>query len=133
MTQVSYFAPTDVGEALKLLAEHGAKATILAGGTDLVPKINYHELKPDVLVYIGGLGLDYIKEADGKLVIGAATPVAKLMANDLVAEKAGVLVEVAKQFASVAISSVATVGGNLANASPGADLAPPLLAMDFSR
>ncbi len=130
MTQVSYFAPTDVGEALKLLAEHGAKATVLAGGTDLVPKINYHELKPDVLVYVGGLGLDYVKEADGKLVIGAATPVAKLIANDLVAEKAGVLAEVAQQFASVAIRSVATVGGNLANASPGADLAPPLLAMD---
>lgn len=130
MKQVGYFAPTEVGEAVKLLAEYGAKATVLAGGTDLVPKINYYELKPDVLVYIGGLGLDYIKEADGKLLVGAATPVAKLITNDLVVGKAGALAEAARQFASVAIRSVATVGGNLANASPGSDLAPPLLAMD---
>lgn len=130
MKQVGYFAPTEVGEAVKLLAEYGAKATVLAGGTDLVPKINYYELKPDVLLYIGGLGLDYIKEEDGKLVIGAATPVAKLITSDLVVKKAGALAEAAQQFASVAIRSVATVGGNLANASPAADLAPPLLAMD---
>jgi carbon-monoxide dehydrogenase medium subunit len=130
MKQVGYFAPTEVGEAAKLLAEYGAKATILAGGTDLVPKINYYELWPDVLVYIGGLGLDYVKEADGKLVIGAATPVAKLITDSLVVEKASALAEAARQFGSVAIRSAATVGGNLANASPASDLVPPLLAMD---
>jgi carbon-monoxide dehydrogenase medium subunit len=130
MREVSYFAPTEVGEAVNLLAEHGAKATVLSGGTDLMPKINHYDLWPEVLVYIGGLGLDYVKEEDGKLVIGAATSTAQVAANDLVAEKAGALTAAACGSGSVAIRNSATIGGNIANASPAADMAAPLLAMD---
>ena len=130
MREVGYFAPSDVGEALKLLAEHGKRATILAGGTDLVPKINYYELRPDALLYIGGLGLDYIKEERGKLVIGAATSTGKLAVSDLVEKKARALAEAARHSGSVATRTTATIGGNLANASPAADLATPLLATD---
>ncbi len=130
MRDVSYYAPTEVGEAVKLLAEYGEKATVLSGGTDLVPRINYYELKPEVLLYIGRLGLDYIKEAGGRLVIGATTPMARLVASDLVAEKASALAEAVRQCGSVATRTTATIGGNLANASPAADLAPPLLVMD---
>jgi len=130
MKDTLYFAPTDVRETLKLLGQYGRKATILAGGTDLVPKINYYELKPDVLVYIGELGLDYIKEKGGKLLIGAATSMAQIAANRLVAKKASALAEAARQAGTAAVRTAATIGGNLANASPAADLATPLLAMD---
>lgn len=130
MKDTLYFAQTNVRETLKLLAQYGRKATILAGGTDLVPKINYYELKPDVLVYIGDLGLDYIQEKDGKLLIGAATPMAKIAASRLVAKKAGALAEAARHAGTAAVRTTATIGGNLANASPAADLATPLLAMD---
>src|SRR5512135_676336 len=92
MGDVKYFAPTDLGEAVGLLAQYGSKATILAGGTDLVPKINYYDLKPEVLVYVGKLGLNYIKEADGGLVIGAGTPLGKILASDLVKKFAPALV-----------------------------------------
>ncbi len=125
-----YFAPTGIGEALKLLAEYGEKAHILAGGTDLVPKINYYELKPDILLYIGELGLDYLKEKNGKLVIGATTSVATLTSNVLVAKKASALAEAARRSGSIATRNAGTIGGNLANASPAADLATPLLVMD---
>ena len=67
MKDTLYFAQTNVRETLKLLAQYGRKATILAGGTDLVPQINYYELKPEVLVYIGELGLDYIREKSRKV------------------------------------------------------------------
>jgi len=130
MQDVSYFAPTEVSQAVKLLAEHGKKATVLAGGTDLVPKINYYEMKPEVLIYIGGLGLDYIRPEGGKLVIGAGTPIAKLLESDLVAQQAASLAEAARQHSSVAIRSVGTIGGNIAHASPAADLVYPLMAMD---
>lgn len=125
-----YFAPTRIGEALKLLAEYGEKAHILAGGTDLVPKINYYELKPDILLYIGELGLDYLKEKKGKLVIGATTSMATLTNDALVAEKATALGEAAQRSGSIATRNAGTIGGNLANASPAADLATPLLVMD---
>jgi len=125
-----YFAPTRIAQALKLLAEYGEKANILAGGTDLVPKINYYELKPEILLYIGELGLDYLKEKKGKLVIGATTSTATLTNNALVAQKASALAEAARQSGSIATRNVGTIGGNLANASPAADLATPLLVMD---
>lgn len=130
MREVNYFAPTDVGEAVKLLAEHGDKAAVLAGGTDLVAALNYYEMKPGTLVYIGGLGLDYIKEEDGKLVIGAGTTGAQLIASDLIAEKFPVLLDAARTHGSPAVRSVATIGGNLGTGSPAGDLIPPLMVMD---
>jgi carbon-monoxide dehydrogenase medium subunit len=130
MREVSYLAPTDVGEAVKLLTEYGKKAAILAGGTDLVAALNYYEIEPSALVYIGGLGLDYIKEEDGKLVIGAGTTGAQLIASGLIAEKFPVLVDAAKTHGSPAIRSVATIGGNLGTGSPAGDLIPPLIVMD---
>ena len=74
--------------------------------------------------------MDYIEEEEGKLVIGAATPTARLASDALVAEKANALAEGAKLSGSVATRNAATIGGNLANASPAADLATPLLVMD---
>lgn len=130
MQDVGYFAPTEVSQAVKLLAEHGKKATVLAGGTDLVPKINYYEFKPEILVYIGGLGLSYIKHEGGQLVIGAGTPIAKLIESDLATKHAPALVDAARQHSSAAIRSVGTIGGNIAHASPAADLVFPLMAMD---
>lgn len=130
MKDVGYFAPTEFGDALKLLADFGEKATVLAGGTDLVPKINYYELKPENILYIGALNLDYIKEEQGKLIIGAATSTGKLAASDIVAKKAPALLQAASLSGSVATRTVATIGGNLANASPAADLACALLAAD---
>ena len=130
MREASYSAPTELGEAVKLLAEKGDETAILAGGTDLVAALNYYEVKPGTLLYIGGLGLDYIKEEDGKLVIGAGTTVAQLLASDLVAEKFDVLVAAAKAHGSPAIRTTATIGGNLGTASPAGDLIPPLIVMD---
>jgi carbon-monoxide dehydrogenase medium subunit len=130
MKDVRYFSPTEVGEAVSLLAEHGERATILAGGTDLVRAINYHELWPEVLLYVGKLDLDFVREEDGKLVLGAGTPVAKLIEDELIVDKFPILAEAASQLGTVAIRTTATIGGNLGNASPAADLVPPLMVMD---
>jgi CO/xanthine dehydrogenase FAD-binding subunit len=130
MSEALYFAASTMSEAMKLLGQYGRKAVILAGGTDLVPRINTYGLKPGVLLYIGKLGLDYIKEEKGKVIIGAATPMTKIAASKVIAKKAGALAEAAAQTGTGAIRTVATIGGNLANASPAADLATPLLAMD---
>jgi carbon-monoxide dehydrogenase medium subunit len=130
MKDVGYFAPADIGDALKLLADYGDKAIVLAGGTDLVPAINYYELKPENLIYIGNLGIDGIREENGKLVFGAAATTASIAASDLVAQKAPTLAQAASLSGSVATRTVATVGGNLANASPAADLACALMGME---
>ena len=130
MREVSYFAPTELDEALKLLAEFGEKVTVLAGGTDLIPKLNHYELKPEVIVYIGGLGLSFINDEGEKLVIGSATTTTMLAKSDVVEKKTGALAEAARLSGSSAIRNSATIGGNIVNASPAADLLTPLLAMD---
>jgi CO/xanthine dehydrogenase FAD-binding subunit len=130
MKEFGFSAPSDVGEALKLMADFGENATVLAGGTDLVPMINNYDVKPQNLLYIGRLGLDYIREEPGRLVIGAATTTARLAASEVVAQKAAALSQAAGLSGSTAIRNLATVGGNLANASPAADLACALLALD---
>ena len=130
MREVSYFAPTELDEALKLLAEYGEKVTVLAGGTDLVPKFNHYELKPEVIVYIGGLGLSFINDEGKNLVIGSATTTAMLAKSDIVEKKIGALAEAARLSGSTAIRNSATIGGNIINASPAADLLAPLLAME---
>jgi len=130
MNDVGYFAPADIGEALKLLADYGGKATVLAGGTDLVPAINYYELKPENIIYIGNLGLDGIKEEKGKLIFGAAATAASIAASDIVAKNAPTLAEAASRSGSVATRTAATIGGNVANASPAADLACALMGLN---
>jgi carbon-monoxide dehydrogenase medium subunit len=130
MNDVGFFAPTEMEETLKLLADYGEKATVLAGGTDLAPKINTYEVKPDCLLYVGRLGLDTIKEEDGKLVIGAAASSAQIAANQLVQHKAAALAQAAYRSGGVATKSIATVGGNVVTASPAADLACALMALD---
>jgi CO/xanthine dehydrogenase FAD-binding subunit len=130
MSEALYFAASTMGEAMKLLGQYGKKAVILAGGTDLVPRINTYGLKPGALIYVGKLGLDYIKEEKGRMVIGAATPMAKIAGSKAVAKKAAALSEAALQAGTVAVRTAGTIGGNLANASPAADLATPLLVLD---
>ncbi|MBP1713551.1 MAG: aldehyde oxidase and xanthine dehydrogenase, middle chain [Deltaproteobacteria bacterium] len=130
MGEALYFAASTMSEAMKLLGQYGKKAVILAGGTDLVPRINTYGLKPGALIYIGKLGLDYIKEEKGRMVIGAATPMAKIAGSKLVAKKALALAEAALQAGTAAVRTAGTIGGNLANASPAADLATPLLVLD---
>ena len=84
MKDVKYFAVSSIEEAKALLSEYGSKATVLAGGTDVLPKINYYNSIPDVFVYIGRLPLDYVKEEGDKILIGACTPTTKLLASKLI-------------------------------------------------
>jgi carbon-monoxide dehydrogenase medium subunit len=130
MKEMKYFAPAGVGEALECLGEYGEKATVLAGGTDVVPKVNYYELLPEVIVYVGGIGTDYIKEGDGQLAIGAGATWSNLMTDPLVKARARVLAEAASQGGCVATRNAGTIGGNIVNASPAADLSVALLALD---
>jgi len=130
MKDLGYFAPTDVGEALKFLAEYGEKATVLAGGTDLVPRINYYELRPDNLMDIGNLGLNFIEDKGSKVVMGATTTWNQIADSTILLEKMGVLTGAAKHGACVAVRNAGTVGGNLVNASPAGDLTAVLLALD---
>lgn len=126
----AYFAPASLDEALPLLRE--GEATLLAGGTDLMPQTQAGRLRfGRALVNLNHVAeLRGIERANGAIRIGALTTVTDLMASDLLREHAAVLVEAGDHFASGQLRNAATIGGNVCNASPAGDLLVPLLILD---
>ncbi len=124
----SFRQPTTTKEALQLLQGREGKACLVAGGTDIVLKAGR---SVEVLVDISQLGLAYIRRKGKGLCIGATTTMSALEESVLVRLFAdGILAKAAASCGSPQTRNVATIGGNLANASPAADTATPLLAMD---
>jgi CO/xanthine dehydrogenase FAD-binding subunit len=126
-----YLAPTRLSQALAALAQPGG-ATVLAGGTDLMPQANAGRVKPAPLLLnirrvpgLAGISID-----DGALVIGTLTTIEALRSNDEVRRAAPLLAQACERFASEQIRNAATLGGNLCNASPAGDTLTPLLALD---
>lgn len=131
MKQFAYHLPTTVGDACALLEKLGGEASILAGGTDLLPKMKDGHLIRKHLISVKSIpDLRDIEIKGDSLVIGSLTTVTELVSSALVNEKAPLLSQAAALLASVHIRNVATIGGNLCNAAPSADLAPALLALD---
>jgi len=121
--------PKTVSEALGMLAED--EAMPVAGGTNVLvdPRAGKHQ--PLALVDIARLpGLRGIQRANRHLVIGGGTTISDLLNDPSIAEHAPALKEAAAVFANPLIRNRATLGGNLADASPAADTAPPLLVLD---
>lgn len=125
-----YHAPRTLDEALSLLDQHGEDARPLAGGTDLVPGMREGRVKPGHVINIKRIGGLRRLEANGEgLYIGALVSISQLMRSPAVRENYPALAQAAASMAAVQIRNLATVGGNLCNASPAADLAPPLIAL----
>jgi carbon-monoxide dehydrogenase medium subunit len=127
---MEYFEPKTVGEALSVLARHGAEAKVIAGGTDVMVDIKFKE-EPGGLMNIKKIpGLSGIKENGAGLRIGALTTIRELETNSLLREKLPVLWESAHQFASLQVRNTATIGGNICRASPSGETLAPLLVLE---
>lgn len=122
--------PGTIEEAFELLASlEGARP--IAGGTDLLVLLRNGAIRAGHLVDLSRVKeLRYIQEEDSVIRIGAATTLTKLLGSELIAEKAPVLQEATSSMGSVQIRNMATLGGNLCNASPAADAATPLLILN---
>lgn len=123
-----YFEPSSIEEAFTLLSQYG-EGKILAGGTDLLVKMKQGLINPPILVSLSKvLSLSYIQEEDGFMKIGALATLSQIERNFAVKSHFIALHEAVRSMASPAIRNAGTIGGNLANSSPAADTAPPLLA-----
>jgi carbon-monoxide dehydrogenase medium subunit len=130
LPEFDFFRPTALPEALALLAQRGVEAMPLAGGTNVVVDLRHRKHQPAALVDVGRLSeLRGIWLENGRMIMGAGTTISELLTDPLVAVHAGILADAARSFANPLIRNRATVGGNLADASPAADTAPPLLAL----
>lgn len=122
-----YAKPTTLSEALALLGERPWR--LLAGGTDFYPALGNRPLKEDVLDINGLVELRGIADIDDQWIIGARTTWTDVARHNL-PTAFDALRQAAREVGSPQIQNVATVAGNLCNASPAADGVPALLALD---
>lgn len=124
-----YFRPKDVEEALALFGQ-AREAAILAGGTDLLVKMRRGSLRPPVVVDIKGLeecrGMSW---EDGHLSVGALTTFDQLLRSRKVQERFPLLMDASRMMGCHEIRLRATLGGNVVNASPGAESGSPLAVL----
>ena len=105
-----------VDEAGALLDKYNGKATLNAGGTDLLSTLKGEHLLdyPEAVINIKTIpGLDYIKEDEGALKIGTLAKLSDLARSPLLQERYGALAEAARSVATPQVRNVATIGGNL--------------------
>jgi CO/xanthine dehydrogenase FAD-binding subunit len=123
--------PRNVDEVLRVLSERGPDAKLLAGGTDLLPQMKNGLLKPACVVDLSGVDRVRALQADAKgLRVGAAVS-ARALERDATTQRTYTsLAESGALVGSVQVRNLATLGGNLCNAAPSADMAPPLLALE---
>jgi CO/xanthine dehydrogenase FAD-binding subunit len=126
-----YFQPSTLEELLPLVEKFGSEGKIMAGGTDLVVQLKTREVPP--LKYVFDIenieGLHYIRDEGETLRIGPTVKLRTLKTSPLIRKKTFILAEAVRSLATPQIRTMGTIGGNLCNASPGADTAPPLLSL----
>jgi carbon-monoxide dehydrogenase medium subunit len=129
-----YLLPSTDDELKSMLAEHGEKAKILSGGTDLLIRMKERLDQPDCVIDISALKtLKRIEYEEGKgLTIGAATNIRELEFSKIIGKKYHALSKAAEAIGSPQVREMGTVGGNICNASPAADTPPALIAFGAS-
>lgn len=128
-----YHKPSTLKEALALKERFDGNACFLAGGTDLLMAMKDHKESHRALLDIKQIPeLRAIRQEDGGLCVGSAVSARAIAQSPLVRERFPFLSRSLKLLGSMQIGNRATLGGNLANASPAADSAPPLLALEAS-
>ena len=122
--------PTSVSQAVSLI-ESLDEPTILAGGQSLVPMLRFRLARPDTVVDINGIDeLDYLREEDGYLRMGALARHADVENSNLIDEKYGSFADAAPLVADPQIRNRGTIVGSIAQADPKGDWGSILIAHD---
>jgi carbon-monoxide dehydrogenase medium subunit len=129
--QLECLTPKTINEAISLVGKYQAKAKVIAGGTDLVIQLKNKLRNPDFLIDLTRIPSLRIIDLDEKrgLKIGALATVRTLETSPLIRSKYPLISQAAGQLGSVAIRNVATIGGNLCNASPSGELSQAMMAL----
>ncbi len=130
MSSLDYQRPNTLADALRAKAD-APTARFIAGGTDVMVRLREGRLKPPALISLRGVselsGITPPSTDAPHTRVGAAVTVRDLLDDEATCSRYPALAEAARRLGSPQVRNAATVGGNLCNASPCADLAPPLL------
>lgn len=130
MYKFDFVGPRTPEEAVATLSERGPGGKLLAGGTDLLLQVKARAAKPSYVVDLSRVSdLDRIDYRPGEGIwIGSMVRLRTIQQSALLNERFGLIVDGAKLVGSIQIRNLATIGGNLCNAAPSADVSPPLIA-----
>ena len=133
MGELEYLITKDFEEIFSAIEKTKGLAKFIAGGTNIIPYMHAEAISPELLIDLNGLeDLKYIREENGAITIGALTTISEIVASEIIGNKCQILHSAANSLGSPLTRNRATIGGNLADASPAADMAPPLLALEAS-
>lgn len=131
LPRFDYLDSKTVEEACRLLSKYEGRAKAIAGGTDLLISLKRRMIAPQYIINLKSIrALDYIDYSEGEgLRIGALTTLTDIENSPMVRERLPILADAARQIGQPQIRNWATIGGNLCNAAPSADMAPPLIGL----
>jgi len=126
-----YHRPTSIDDAVKLLAQYGDDARVMAGGHSLIPMMKLRLAVPGHLVDLQDIGsLKVVKDAGGVIEIGAMTTQREIIQSQILGAACPILKETAEQIADPQVRYCGTLGGNVANGDPGNDMPAVMMALD---
>lgn len=129
MQEFNYYQPASLAELSSIIMETGGR--VLAGGTDIIPRMRRNRYPVSNLIDASKITeLQKIEENEGWISIGALTTHLQIINSSLLQKSSPSLIEAAMSIGSPQTRSRGTIGGNICNASPAADLVPPLLSFD---
>ena len=127
----SFFLPETLEEALKLKASFGEGAVLIAGGTDLVVKMQQGKSRPEVIIQLPrNLPVSAVDEIEGRVRLSALATLRELVQDPVLSNRLPLLPTALGQIGSPQIRNISTLGGNLVNACPACDSAPALMVYD---
>ena len=134
LPKFEYHEPSTIEEALHLLSELGGNAKVLAGGTDLLVRMKQKVDRPPHVISVARVpGLEEIVPRNGHgVTVGAGVTAAALSRSELLMDRFTPLALAAGRLGAPMIRNRATIGGNLVNARPAADLPPPCMVLNAS-
>lgn len=131
MKSFEYYSTKTIDEAVTLLHRFKPNTMLLAGGTDLIVKARKTQINPSILIDISKIEeMNYIKLIDKNIHIGAVTKLNEITQSEIVMKYAKILANAANQVGSIQIRNMATIGGNVGNASPSGDTITPLMVLN---
>lgn len=131
MQPFQFYSAKSIEEALSYLADKPERCKIIAGGTDLIPALRLENIHPEHILNIMEIeSLGGIKDGDDFVRIGPTTTFAEMEEAEVLHRHFPILVQAAASVGGPQIRNRGTMGGNIANASPAADVLPAVLALD---
>ena len=131
MEWIDFATPTTVSEAVGLLAQHGDRARLIAGGTDILVQLRGGRRSLDLIIDAKGIPeLNEISyDPQNGLTLGAAAPCYRIYGDQTVADAYPGLMDAATLIGGIQIQGRASIGGNVCNSAPSGDSIPPVIVL----